>query len=91
MGLICNLLGFSKSSEKTSSEKARDRLRIIVESDTRSALHKHMPKIQQEIFSVLARYLGIPQEDFSMQIDEEKGKTTLELFLHFSEDRPSEA
>ena len=73
---IFDIFGFSKTS---SSAKAKDRLRIIVESNPKSAISKHMKSIQQEIFGVLAKYLQIPQEAFSMQIDEDKGRTVLEL------------
>lgn len=75
---IFDIFGFSKTS---SSAKAKDRLRIIVESNPKSAINKHMKNIQQEIFGVLAKYLQIPQEAFSMQIDEDKGRTILELCL----------
>ena len=73
---IFDIFGFSKTS---SSAKAKDRLRIILESNPKSVINKHMKNIQQEIFSVLAKYLQIPQEAFSMQIDEDKGRTILEL------------
>ena len=75
MGLF-DIFSFSK---ETSSSKAKERLRIIVESSPKSAISKHMQDIQQEIFAVLAKYLQIPREAFSMQIDEDKGRTILEL------------
>ena len=81
MGLFSRLLGVGTQSTN-SSQAARNRLRVIVESETRSVLHKHMPLIQKEIFETLAKYLNIPQKDFSMQIDEEQGKTILELCVH---------
>lgn len=76
MGFL-DLLGFTPA--KSSSQTAKDRLRIIVESNPRSAMSKHLQVIQKEIFEILAKYLKIPREDFSMNIDESKGKTTIEL------------
>ena len=83
-----DLFGFSTG--KTSSEKAKDRLRIIVESNPRSAVNKHMKAIQQEIFAILAKYLKIPEKDFSMQFDDDKnGRAMIELCVQLPEGEES--
>tara|TARA_B100001093_G_C26550797_1_gene894400 strand:+ start:444 stop:599 length:156 start_codon:yes stop_codon:yes gene_type:complete len=48
-----------------------------------------MPKIkelQTEIFNVIAKYYKIPQDDVNIQIDQQDGKTVLELSVNIAED-----
>ena len=77
---------FSFNTQKSSASTAKERLRIIVES---SANDKKMPKIkelQSEIFNVIAKYYKIPQDDVNIQIDQQDGKTVLELSVNIAED-----
>ena len=83
MRFINKLLG---TDAKASSEQAKDRLRIIVESNKNSSI-KQIKKIQEEIFDVLAKHLSIPRDDLSMQIDEQAGKTVLELSVHIPKEK----
>tara|TARA_A200000113_G_scaffold222653_1_gene236647 strand:- start:263 stop:535 length:273 start_codon:yes stop_codon:yes gene_type:complete len=84
---IFDIFNFNK--QKTSANTARERLRIIVES---SANDRKMPKIkelQAEIFNVIAKYYEIPQDDVNIQIDQQNGKTVLELSVNIAEDAKS--
>ena len=84
---IFDIFYFNK--QKTSANTARERLRIIVES---SANDRKMPKIkelQAEIFNVIAKYYAIPQDDVNIQIDQQNGKTVLELSVNIAEDAKS--
>ena len=48
-----------------------------------------MPKIkelQSEIFNVIAKYFEIPREEVNIQIDQQDGKTVLELSVNINED-----
>ena len=77
---------FNFNTQKTSASTAKERLRIIVES---SANDRKMPKIkelQTEIFNVIAKYYKIPQDDVNIQIDQQNGKTVLELSVNIAED-----
>ncbi|MEC8461444.1 MAG: cell division topological specificity factor MinE [Pseudomonadota bacterium] len=87
---ILQMLGFIKKSPQTSSMAARDRLRIIVESNTKSTIHRELHAIQKKIFSVLAEHLNIPEKDFSMQLDEHEGKTMLELSVQIPASSPAD-
>ena len=77
---------FKYNVKKSSAELAKERLRIIVES---SAQTQKMPKIkelQTEIFDVIAKYFEIPREEVNIQIDQQDGKTVLELSVNINED-----
>ena len=80
---------FNFKTQKSSADMAKERLRIIVES---SADGEKMPKIkelQTEIFNVIAKYYNIPQDDVNIQIDQQSGKTVLELRVNIAEDIPA--
>lgn len=76
---------FSFKTQKSSASTARDRLKIIVESN---AQENNMPKIkelQTEIFNVIAKYYNIPQDDVNVNIDQQSGKTVLELSVNIAD------
>ena len=76
---------FNFKTQKSSADYARDRLQIIVESNS---ANKNMPKIkelQTEIFNVIAKYYNIPKDDVNVSIDQQSGKTVLELSVNIAE------
>ena len=76
---------FSFKTQKSSASTAKDRLKIIVESN---AQENNMPKIkelQTEIFNVIAKYYNIPQDDVNVNIDQQSGKTVLELSVNIAD------
>ena len=76
---------FSFKTQKSSASTARDRLKIVVESN---AQENNMPKIkelQTEIFNVIAKYYNIPQNDVNVNIDQQSGKTVLELSVNIAD------
>lgn len=76
---------FNFKTQKSSADYAKDRLKIIVESNS---ANKNMPKIkelQTEIFNVIAKYYNIPKDDVNVCIDQQSGKTVLELSVNIAE------
>ena len=77
---------FKFKTQKSSADLARERLRIIVESSNAADKMPKIKELQQEIFQVIAKYYNIPQNDVDIQIDQQSGKTVLELSVNISED-----
>lgn len=81
---IFDIFNFNK--QKTSANTARERLRIIVESSSNDRKMPKIKELQTEIFNVIAKYYEIPQDDVNIQIDQQDGKTVLELSVNIAED-----
>ena len=84
---IFDIFNFNK--QKTSANTARERLRIIVESSANDRKMSKIKELQAEIFNVIAKYYEIPQDDVNIQIDQQNGKTVLELSVNIAEDAKS--
>ena len=82
---------FKFKTQKSSADLARERLRIIVESSNTSDKMPKIKELQTEIFNVIAKYYNIPQNDVNIQIDQQSGKTVLELSVNIAEDSSIEA
>jgi len=76
---------FNFKSQKSSADMAKERLRIIVESSSDNKTPK-IKELQTEIFNVIAKYYNIPQNDVNIQIDQQDGKTVLELSVNIAEE-----
>ena len=82
---------FKFKTQKSSADLAKERLRIIVESSNASETMPKIKELQAEIFNVIAQYYNIPQNDVNIQIDQQSGKTVLELSVNIAEDTAIEA
>tara|TARA_B100001989_G_C24174348_1_gene285837 strand:- start:31 stop:297 length:267 start_codon:yes stop_codon:yes gene_type:complete len=82
---------FKFKTQKSSADLAKERLRIIVESSNTNETMPKIKELQSEIFKVIAKYYNIPQNDVNIQIDQQCGKTVLELSVNIAEDAAVEA
>ena len=76
---------FNFKTPKSSADLAKERLRIIVESNSDSRKVPKIKEMQNEIFNVIAKYYKIPKDDVSIQIDQQQGRTVLELSVNIAE------
>ena len=73
---------FNFKAKKTSASLAKERLRIVVESNTNVQSIPKIKELQTEIFNVIAKYYEIPFDDVNIQIDQQNGQTVLELSVN---------
>jgi cell division topological specificity factor len=66
--------------QKPTADVAKERLQIII-SHERSARQQHdfLPRLQQEIIEVIAKYVPIDKEQVSMQLEHIGDNAILEL------------
>lgn len=79
MALLDYLLG---QRRKSSANKARDRLQILLAHErTQAKAPDYLPKMRDEILAVIAKYVDIEEDNLKISLDEENGFEVLELNL----------
>jgi cell division topological specificity factor len=79
MALLDYLLG---QRRKSSANKARDRLQILLAHErTQAKAPDYLPKLREEILAVIAKYVEIEEDNLKISLDEENGFEVLELNL----------
>jgi cell division topological specificity factor len=74
------LLDYFKQEPRSSASIAKERLQIVV-SHERAQRHQpdYLPKLQQELIRVIAKYVEIDPEDVNVQLDQNEQRSVLEL------------
>lgn len=71
---------FRSKSEPSSASVAKERLQIIVAHERgRRKQPDYLPKMQQEIISVIRKYVNIDQKDVQIQLENIDDCSVLEL------------
>ena len=82
-----SLLDYFRRSNKQSASIAKDRLQIIVARErglTRNEAD-YLPKLQQELLQVIAKYEKIDLDQVSVSVDRSNGCDVLELNIVLSD------
>ena len=75
--------------KQSSASIAKERLQIIV-AHQRSGLQKpdFLPKLQQEITDVIAKYVNIDKEQVKVDFDQQGDRSVLELNITIPDSKP---
>ena len=70
--LVSKIFGFGPSEDDapyTSKQAARERLRLALTYDRASIGYNALEQLRDEIIQVIAKHLGLDQEDITIQLD----------------------
>lgn len=72
---------FKKEQDNSSASKAKERLQIIIASSNKDSDFSFMPKLEQEVFELVKKYIEIDSNavDMKVEVDDETGCKMLEL------------
>ncbi|MDJ0947393.1 MAG: cell division topological specificity factor MinE [Alphaproteobacteria bacterium] len=75
-----NLLQFFRRPRVRSAQQAKERLQVLLTHERGSrGLPDFLPRLQQDLLRVLARYVRIDRESVQMQVEDDGGVFTLEI------------
>lgn len=82
-----SLLDYFRRERRSSASVAKERLQILVAHDRlRSSGPDYLPQLQQEIMTVIRKYVEIGDEDVRVQLDTQGTTSVLELNITLPED-----
>lgn len=82
-----SLLDYFRRERRSSASVAKERLQILVAHDrVRSSGPDYLPQLQQEILTVIRKYVDIGEEDVRVQLDQQGTTSVLELNVTLPED-----
>ena len=74
------IFDYFRTPKKPTASIAKERLQIIVAHERNKRNQPdYLPKLQQELLSVIRKYVEIDQDDVDVQIDQNGGCSVLEL------------
>ena len=78
------LFNYFKKEKACSASIAKERLQIIV-AHSKGKQPDYMPKLQQELLDVIAKYVKIDKEQVKVQFDKNEDMSVLELNITLPE------
>lgn len=82
-----SLLDYFRRERRSSASVAKERLQILVAHDrVRNSGPDYLPQLQQEIMTVIRKYVEIGEEDVRVQLDTQGTTSVLELNITLPED-----
>jgi len=79
---------FKNKDKETPSERAKDRLRIIVaqERSMRDGVPDFLPKLKLELIEVISKYTQVSEDQVKVQVEQkENNLSLLELNITFND------
>ena len=83
-----SIFEFLFGKKEKSAALAKDRLQIIIAQErVKDDIPDYLPKLQQELLQVLAKYVQISEKDIKINHDTRDGVDMLELNITLPEER----
>ena len=82
-----SLLDYFRSTKPSSASVAKERLQILVAHERASRNQpSYLPKLQQELLSVIQKYVNVGDDAISVNFEQDDNQETLELNIVLPED-----
>ena len=83
-----SLMDYFRKEKPKSANLAKERLQILVAHDRlRASGPDYLPRLQQEILTVIRKYVSIGDSDVNVQLEQQGTTSVLELNITLPDDK----